>query len=276
MGKKAQHGLTLVEMMLAIVVIAIMGLYGINIAREQSRAARVDESVAQMRLIMRAATQYHASTGKWPISREALATAAGVPNELSIFCSPWDGVGIPSVCSKRALYTFPTTATAATAKRFELSVVAPKEIAPLLAGKLPTATFTGTNVTAYVFAALLPPQTPDRGYVWSGGVGRGTATIEMPICPEGYVGKYVPAPTFVATDHRVTGIWPFTDENTWGIQLSSELLVNGSRGGLNSNAYVVTKFHAREESGDHLPGSGDPFDYFAWMTFCIPTDKWTE
>ena len=91
---RSQKGLTLIEVMLAIAVMAMIGLMVTTFLRERTRSATVDVAATQMQQILASAQQFYLqNNGRWPqtlqqmVDRGFLGKALANPQQA--LCSPW-------------------------------------------------------------------------------------------------------------------------------------------------------------------------------------------
>lgn len=97
-----QHGFTLIEMLLVVIILGIATLYSMSFIREKQRQNDIKNTAQQMKNIIQLALEYHSRYDEWPADANELNTNLGVEN--SDFCTVWPGSG-NSACPNNTIIT---------------------------------------------------------------------------------------------------------------------------------------------------------------------------
>ena len=68
-SRQAQHGFTLVELLLVIAVVSIMTAIGISTYRRHFQSTRAEKVSLEIQQVLEAAMAYHTDQGQWPAQR---------------------------------------------------------------------------------------------------------------------------------------------------------------------------------------------------------------
>lgn len=155
-----QRGITLLELLLVIAVLAAMSVAGISYLREKALNAKIDKTALQMQMWMQAAIAYHHDNGKWPTSADVQAMMPTYMPENSDK-SVWFSNAMPQI----GLYSFDNTLPKATRTDLtlelpDISGISGTELANRISGKLPFAKVNGSTVYATVNLPGAPGPAP--------------------------------------------------------------------------------------------------------------------
>ena len=77
------HGITLLELMLVLVIMAVFAVMGVNMMQQHMREAQLDQTSIQMQQILHAGLAYYINHGNWPASMSVLYNEGYLPgNEM--------------------------------------------------------------------------------------------------------------------------------------------------------------------------------------------------
>ncbi|MFN7098283.1 MAG: type II secretion system protein, partial [Gammaproteobacteria bacterium] len=197
-AKKYHHhvtGLTLIETMLVVVVIAIATLASIKIIKNRTAANAIDQVVAQMQNVAQATVAYYMVNGEWPTTANqaagypsplltALTTTNTTPGKMNknyitpeAFCTPFPADNTSSFCQNFAEIQGQAPTNTAQQAYYNLTLTTNDATTALaIAGKLANAQVTGTTITM----SVLPPtnyfytgsgfNNPNQGWIVSAGL----------------------------------------------------------------------------------------------------------
>lgn len=190
-GYQRQYGLSLIEMMFIIAVMATIGVYfAVNLKISQQNKA-LERSALEMQNWLQGGLTYLVRTNQWPANISDLYQGSTPYLVKENLCSPWHTPSGTSNCNGRSEYEIDVSKP----PYFGISIVTPsKEIAQKLAAQLPAAAPVGTKVTSFIPPPGSAFANPD-GLLIKGfyelpiGGSNGTKIKEIP-CPPGWTYDY--------------------------------------------------------------------------------------
>lgn len=245
---KKSLGVTLVEVMLVIVILATLTLYGFAAMRNRSQLLLERTAAVEIKNLLEAALAYYADHQQWP---KDLSKLWNTYLPQSAQCSPWPGSQEQNQrCPGKKLYQ-----GYGVSRYFTVSIdVASKKIARQLASRLP-----GGKVEqgSTVSAQIRIPGSYHGWFVSAGLVGH-LDKIPLPQCPEGYEGHYIEVPQYQTTgDYKYVGSLYGVDNEIAEQKLEKD-----------GKSYFIKAFQ-KVHSPDH---TDDAYSYY--LTFCVPVGQW--
>ncbi len=259
MLRKMQHGATLVEAMLVLVVASMIIYMGLQYTIQKSEQNRIDRTALQMQQVLHAALAYHVTNGRWP----------STPNisSLSTFLtpgmvSPWGGQPYQTAVTATGTTNMFYVHTAITSTTPGKAAAYARIIAGLLpmsymtasspVGSAPPAVTacTSATTTCRVVAAINPPgqsTTNARGINWAGLVRHG-GCVPVPACPVDENGNTM-IPQVMVVPVSISGVNGPGD--------------NSINGGINTDVYPISNFTAYAR-GPAAPGVEPPHCVGTW------------
>lgn len=308
-----QSGLTLIEMMLVVVVIALATLSGVKIIKNRATAAVVNTTVAQMQNAGQGVMAYFLINQKWPgtdlTSLTNTATGGVAYFSMQTLCSPFPGQNSSSTCKNYALIQGQPTGND---NYYNLTLQTNSaDIANAIAAKLANAQSNGNLLTMTVQAPVSYfYENPNQGWVVSAGVistyselgandksntgnnlSKGTPIV-LPNCPIGFEGHYILSPQRYQTseqwginmsvtnwgssgDHTDVSPSKYADDKEDYNKTFVYLNLASQGGGDNYGNNVYTAQIADFPNTRSGEGSTDSTAHQAfYMTFCLPLHHW--
>ncbi len=240
---KKNRGVTLIEIMLMIIVLALLSLY--TFAKLQSRSQQLLERTAavEMKNLLEASLAYYADFQHWP---EDLAALWETYLPQSAQCSPWPGEQEEAEesnkrCPGKKLYQGQSDGIF-----YSISVTVPSSrMAAQLAARLPR----GLVKDGTVSSSIRVPGTY-HGWLASAGITNDKKLIYLPKCPNGYEGHFIEVPQYQTTGYNV----------------DNEMARNKLE--RDGESYFVRAFNKV-----HSPDL-KVYKYAYYLTFCVPIGQW--
>jgi Tfp pilus assembly protein PilE len=305
-SRRKMAGLTLIEMMLVVTIIAVATLTGIKLLKNRAAATAIDTVVTQMQSVAQAVIEYYMTNqNQWPTSSTTASSLTGLADVTAKYmylsqqtlCTPFPANNSSAFCKNFATIEGQSVTNAG---YYNLVLTTDSNSSALaIAGKLPNATASGSIVTM----SVTPPSqyfvwNPNKGWIVSAGVTSFTqktgassslgsdasGSIFIPNCPAGFEGHIMFSPERYQT-LAVSGV----AQQTWGIHMA-EVTSDGSgkkddnpQVNQGSNHSVV--FQTGTDSHGNLAYAvtvGDQPDSYVtsaqhlafYMTFCLPIGHW--
>jgi len=145
--QQRQYGLSLIEMMFVIAVMATIGVYfAVNLKIGQQNRA-LERSALEMQNWLQGGLTYLVRTNKWPTTMGDLYQGNTPYLVKENLCSPWHTPSGTTNCNGRSEYQLDVSKP----PYFGMSINTPSsEIAQKLAAQLPAAVVVGAKVTSYI------------------------------------------------------------------------------------------------------------------------------
>lgn len=198
MNKRKITGFTLLEILLVVVIITSVVFLVLGFAQQKTDEIKRDRAVAQIQMILQAGMAYYVNKGTWPVATcgvavdlTTLQTAGYLPTSLTT--NPWGSA-----------YTVNCDTTTPTGQTFSVITNAFNATqATILAGRLPLAAATGTQVTATV---PIPGQNMNNARAANfASVYHSGSCVPVPACPRDATGTLM-TPQILVVPTSVSGV----------------------------------------------------------------------
>lgn len=234
------RGITLIEVMLMMIILATLSLYTFANLRYRAQSLLERTAAVEIKNLLEASLAYYADQQKWP---EDLGVLWDEYLPKSAQCSPWLGEQEDNDrCPGKQLYQGQADGIFYTIS----VVVSSRKTAEQLAARLPGGLVTdGTTVSS----SIRIPGT-DHGWLAGGGITGDKKPIYLAKCPAGYEGHYIEVPQYQTTGYNV----------------DNEMAHNKlEREGNHYYVWAFNKVHSPDRS---------VYSYTYYLTFCVPAGQW--
>lgn len=297
-------GLTLIEMMLVVTIIAVATLTGVKILKNRTQMSVINNVAAQMQNVGQSVmTYYMTNHNQWPTSSTVPSSLNSMakPNAQQVtyisvqaLCSPFPGNNNSQLCKN---FNEIQGQVVTNAQYYNIVLTTDSnETALTIAGKLANAVSSGNTV----IMSIIPPAqyflwNPNKGWIVSSGVTSFTTStgshgsvgsevsghIYIPNCPSGFEGHVM----FFPERYETAGF----SNMYWGIHMA-QVTANGSGGkndgSLSSNPQNSVIYQTNQTDshgniayavtvGDQPDSNVTSVQHLAfYMTFCLPIGHW--
>lgn len=278
-------GLTLIEMMLVVVIIAVATLSSIKILKNRTTTNVINTVAAQMQNVGQGVVAYYMVNNKWPPPGDLSSLSYNPQNQGETFfspqalCTPFPSSNYSSFCKNFAEIE---GSSVANANYYNIQLVTDNASSALaIASKLPNSTATGNMVSMPV----TPPAqyvnanggftSPNQGWIVSAGLISTTTEygktdtqhnyvaatpVILPNCGNGFEGHVIFAPQH------------YQVADNWGLHVIVSDPKDQNKKDKNGNEIYAAQLTDNPDGASPSGGGIEHLVYY--ITFCLPAGHW--